>query len=176
MSDARLQAEISTFLIGGFETTGHTLSYTLLELAAHPQVQETLFRELVAAGLAPGKRVASLLAAEDSAMAMHAEAASQKTGDSAAARQLEYEDLGKLRYLDDVIRESMRLHSVGLTTLRQCAPRTMLVLLILGISFEIEEDTSRERERAESGACAVQQAGRLFVLTGQPCGHKYWTY
>ena len=52
LSDARVQAELAIFLIAGFETTGHTLAYALLELAANPRIQERVFQELVNAKLA----------------------------------------------------------------------------------------------------------------------------
>ena len=86
LSDARLQAEIGTFIMGGFETTAHTLSFTLAALAMHPAVQARLAEELNAAGL-----VASA---------------------ERPARQLAYNDLRALPYLCNVLRESMRMFPV----------------------------------------------------------------
>ena len=86
LPDARLQAEIGTFIMGGFETTAHTLSFTLAALAMHPAVQARLAAELDAAALIarPG----------------------------CPARQLEYDDLRGLPYLCNVLRESMRMFPV----------------------------------------------------------------
>ena len=86
LSDARLQAEIGTFIMGGFETTAHTLAFTLAALAMHPVVQARLAAELDAAGLV-GKA-------------------------ECPARQLEYDDLRGLPYLCNVLRESMRMFPV----------------------------------------------------------------
>ena len=86
LSEARLQAEIGTFIMGGFETTAHTLSFTLAALATHPAVQARLGSELDAAGLVARAEC--------------------------PARQLEYDDLRALPYLCNVLRESMRMFPV----------------------------------------------------------------
>ena len=86
LSDARLQAEIGTFIMGGFETTAHTLAFTLAALAMHPDVQARLAAELDAAGFV-GRA-------------------------ERPARQLEYDDLRGLPYLCNVLRESMRMFPV----------------------------------------------------------------
>jgi cytochrome P450 len=72
--------------MGGFETTAHTLSFTLFALAANPHVQARLAAELAAAGLLhrPG----------------------------GPARQLEPDDLRMLPYLCNVLKESMRMYPV----------------------------------------------------------------
>jgi len=72
--------------MGGFETTAHTLSFTLFALAANPHVQARLAAELAAAGLLhrPG----------------------------CPARQLEPDDLRMLPYLCNVLKESMRMYPV----------------------------------------------------------------
>ncbi|KAK9827287.1 hypothetical protein WJX81_000437 [Elliptochloris bilobata] len=86
LSDARLQAEIGTFIMGGFETTAHTLSFTLFALATYPAVQAKLAAELTDAGLVA------------------------RAG--RPARQLEFDDLRALPYLCNVLRESMRMFPV----------------------------------------------------------------
>ena len=52
-------AEIGTFLMGGFETTAHTLSFTLFCVANYAEVQDKFAAELGALGLlsTQGKRV-----------------------------------------------------------------------------------------------------------------------
>lgn len=74
-----------------FETTGHTIGWTLYEIAAHPEVQQRVAAELAAAGLlGPG------------------------------ARRLEYADLANLTYLNWALKESMRLHPVAATGSIRC--------------------------------------------------------
>ena len=77
-----------------FETTGHTLSYILLELAANPDLQERCVRELRTHGLA-----------SDPAR-------------SQGPRELEWDDLGQLTFMNNVIKEAMRLYPVGTGTIR----------------------------------------------------------
>jgi cytochrome P450 family 6 len=36
-----------TFIIGGFETSGSTLSFALYELALHPEIQQSLRAEIL---------------------------------------------------------------------------------------------------------------------------------
>ncbi|XP_047510752.1 cytochrome P450 6g1-like isoform X2 [Pieris napi] len=45
-SDDVVLAQAISFVFGGFETSGSTLSFALYELAYHPDVQEKLYREL----------------------------------------------------------------------------------------------------------------------------------
>lgn len=90
--------ELGAFLIAGFETTGHSLSYILLELACHPEVQDRLFQELQEHGLAAAGPAA------------------------APPKELEWDDLAALSYTNNVIKEAMRLHPVGTGTLRVYAP------------------------------------------------------
>ena len=81
-----MQAEIGTFIMGGFETTAHTLSFTLFAVATNPAVQARMAEELAAAGLI--------------------------TRHGIPARQLEYDNLRALPYLCNVLRESMRMFPV----------------------------------------------------------------
>ena len=80
-------AEIGTFLMGGFETTAHTLSFTLFCIANFAGVQDSIAAELGVLGLLSkqGKQV---------------------------ARRLQYGDLQQLTYLDTVLQESMRMFPV----------------------------------------------------------------
>ena len=55
IDDMRLGVEASVFLVAGFETSGHTLSFALFELAANPEWQQRAYEELLQLGLAgPG--------------------------------------------------------------------------------------------------------------------------
>lgn len=72
--------------MAGYETTAHTLSFTLFSIAAHAHVQNSLVKELEARGL--------LLS----------------TG--RPGRELTYDDLRKLPYLNAILKESMRIFPV----------------------------------------------------------------
>ena len=60
-------AVIGTFLMGGFETTAHTLSFMLFCIAHHAGVQDSIVAELGALGLLSkyGKHVAQKLQCGD---------------------------------------------------------------------------------------------------------------
>lgn len=43
--------QVAAFLVAGFETTAHSVSFALYEIARHPEVQQKLAAELAGAGL-----------------------------------------------------------------------------------------------------------------------------
>ena len=79
----QLQAEIGTFIMAGYETTAHTLSFTMHCIASNPIVQRGIYNE------------------------MQEQKLLDKRGD--ATRNIEYEDLPALKYLSAVLKESMRV-------------------------------------------------------------------
>lgn len=87
ITDERILSEIGILFVEGFETTGHTISWTLFNIATTPGVQERIAMELKSLGLLvePGHP---------------------------SPRVLELDDLKKLRYLTAVVKESMRTHPV----------------------------------------------------------------
>ncbi|BDA51402.1 probable cytochrome P450 4V2 [Coccomyxa sp. Obi] len=102
LSDAQLTAEIGTFLMGGFETTAHTLSFTVFCIANNLEVQDRITAELTSLGLLRGHDGKS------------------------ESRGLQYEDLPKLSYLDSVLKESMRMFPVVAGFPRLCAQPTQI--------------------------------------------------
>ena len=86
LTDRQLQAEVGTFIMGGFETTAHTLSFTLFCIATSPGVQEKIADELRDMGLL--------------------------NADGSLGRPIQAEDLNLLSYLSNVIKESMRMFPV----------------------------------------------------------------
>ena len=72
--------------MAGYETTAHTLSFTLYNIASHPRVQENIAKELVTIGLLMENGV--------------------------LGREPHYEDLKNLTYLSAVLKESMRMYPV----------------------------------------------------------------
>ena len=84
LPDEQIVAEIGTFLMGGLETTAHSLSFTLYCIATNPGVQEAIMRELIQNNLIPTAGSCFPL--------------------------LQYDHLIQLRYLDAVLKESMRMY------------------------------------------------------------------
>ncbi|XP_025097140.1 cytochrome P450 4A24-like [Pomacea canaliculata] len=76
-----LRNEVNTFMFAGHDTTASAIAWTLYSLAQHPQYQQKVQEELDC-----------LLAGRQS-------------------DDIEWEDLQKLEYLTQVIKEGMRLHS-----------------------------------------------------------------
>lgn len=81
--DEQLQAEMGTFIMAGYETTAHTLSFTLHCIASNANVQENIIREF---------RLHDILDC-----------------DGQMRRNIEYSDLANLKYLGAVLKESMRI-------------------------------------------------------------------
>ena len=79
-------AEIGTFLMGGFETTAHTLSFTIFCIANSTKSQDRIAAELTSLGLLDAN--------------------------GNEARMLQFEDLQGLTYIDSVLKESMRMFPV----------------------------------------------------------------
>eukprot|EP00210_Caulerpa_lentillifera_P006594 g6299.t1 len=79
LSQKMLKGELATAIVGGVDTTSHQLGWTFALLAAHPYVVDKLIDELQSHGLY-GKN----------------------------AREVEFEDLSNLSYLDAVVKEGMR--------------------------------------------------------------------
>ncbi|DBA86903.1 hypothetical protein WJX79_003539 [Trebouxia sp. C0005] len=87
LSQDRMAAEIGIFFLAGFETTGHSGAWLLYLLSQHPEVEAKICQELDQHGLLV-------------------------TPDRPNPRQVTYDDLAKLTYLDMAIKESMRLFPV----------------------------------------------------------------
>ena len=83
VDDEQVQAEIGTFIMAGYETTAHTLSFTLHSIASNEEVQQSI----------------------------HQEFQRHRIFDEAnnSLRDIEYADLPALTYLGAVLKESMRM-------------------------------------------------------------------
>ncbi|GMH41139.1 hypothetical protein BSKO_09049 [Bryopsis sp. KO-2023] len=75
-----MHVEMAVFMVGGTDTTGHQLGWIMMCLCTHPEVQERVFDELVENGLT-GK----------------------------GCRDSEYGDLANLTYLNQVLKEGLRI-------------------------------------------------------------------
>ena len=87
LSDPQLVAEFGTMVMGGFETTAHTLSFSLMCISTHPSVEAAVTSELNALGLL-------------------------KSPMRPQPRHLEFEDLKNMPHLTNAIREAMRMFPV----------------------------------------------------------------
>uniref|UniRef100_A0A1B0GK49 Cytochrome n=1 Tax=Lutzomyia longipalpis TaxID=7200 RepID=A0A1B0GK49_LUTLO len=76
-----VKTEAGTLILTGFESTALSLSYCILMIAMHPNVQERLYDEIISV-----------------------------TGNS--YDNVNYEDIGKFRYMEQVIKETLRLFPV----------------------------------------------------------------
>ena len=88
LTPGQLTGEVATFIMGGFETTAHSLAFTLLRLAGCPGALAAVEAELEAAGLLVRKGGGSLV----------------------PGRALAHADLRALPSSLAAIREAMRLH------------------------------------------------------------------
>ncbi|OJT08114.1 hypothetical protein TRAPUB_969 [Trametes pubescens] len=103
---------VNTFIMVGHETTAGSLSFTLLELARRPEVQEKLRDEIRRVG-----------------------------------RDLSYDDIQRLEYLDAVVKEGLRLHPASPQTER-VALRDDVIPLSKPITTAAGETLSSIRVRA----------------------------
>ncbi|CAL8464267.1 g3802 [Coccomyxa elongata] len=84
LPDDRIAAEIGVFFTGGFETTGHTIAWALFMITQHPEVEAKVLAELASLGL-------------------------MATITQPTPRAMEYDDIAKLTYTTNAIKESMRM-------------------------------------------------------------------
>jgi cytochrome P450 len=84
VSEARVLSEIGILFVEGFETTGHTTSWTLFNIATHPEAQRRIAEELDSLGLL------------------------WKAG-CPPPRELELDDLKRLPFLSACTKEAMRM-------------------------------------------------------------------
>ncbi|KDD73489.1 cytochrome P450, partial [Helicosporidium sp. ATCC 50920] len=88
LTDEYMLPEITAFLVAGSDTTSHTMSFASWLIAAHPHVEARICEELASLGLLA-------------------------TAAKPIPRAVEWEDLGKLKYLNAVVKETMRLLPVS---------------------------------------------------------------
>ncbi|GAB4815786.1 hypothetical protein N2152v2_002832 [Parachlorella kessleri] len=95
LPDERLLPEIATFFIAGFDTTGHTMAWTLYLLSRHPEAEARVCQELEEYGLLASPA-------------------------NPTPRLVEYEDLSKLVFLSACVKESMRMLPVTAEASSRC--------------------------------------------------------
>eukprot|EP00884_Botryococcus_braunii_P001263 jgi/Botrbrau1/11137/Bobra.331_1s0007.1 len=112
LSDDVLVPQIGIFFAAGFETTAHTLAWVLYCLSQHREVEAKLVDELAALGLLA-------------------------SSGNPKPRQVEWEDLPKLVYLEAVIKEALRFYTVaGIGTTREACAN-----IVLGGRYNIPKGT-----------------------------------
>ncbi|CAL5224557.1 g7259 [Coccomyxa viridis] len=94
LTDAKMFPEIAALFFAGVDTTGHTGTFCLFAISQHPEVEAKIVEELQSHGLLA-------------------------TAENPDPRQLTYPDLGKLTYLQAVIKETLRMYPpVGIGQVR----------------------------------------------------------
>ncbi|KAJ8083028.1 hypothetical protein PM082_008891 [Marasmius tenuissimus] len=114
MSDEELYAQMLIIFLAGHETTANSISWTLLELSRHPEIQEKLRNEI-------RKKERQLIS----------EGRSQS--------EFTAEDFESLSYLNAVVKESMRYHPVAIHS-----PRMALVDDCIPLSKSIKLTNGKE--------------------------------
>ncbi|KAF8130328.1 cytochrome P450 [Boletus edulis] len=112
LSDEELLAQIHTLLLAGQESIGTTTSFILLELARNPKIQSMLRDEI-----------------------RRTEATTRERG----SPHLTATDLEAMPYLNAVLKEGLRFHPIGTTSLRMAMDDDILPLSkpILGVSGDM---------------------------------------
>ncbi|KAL0067427.1 hypothetical protein AAF712_005412 [Marasmius tenuissimus] len=114
LSDEELYAQMLVMFIAGHETTANSLSWSLLEIARHPEVQDRLRKEI-----------------RDKERQIISEGRSA-SGFTAA-------DLDSLSYMNAILKESMRYHPVAIRL-----PKMALVDDCLPLSESVKTTSGRE--------------------------------
>lgn len=103
-NDTELMAQCFTFFLAGFETSSTVLSFLVYELAKNQEVQEKLYIEI------------------------------RETNVKLDGKKLTYDIMQKMRYMDQVISEGLRMWPPGANTDRMCAK-----------DYEYDDGTNRFR-------------------------------
>ncbi|KAK9811231.1 hypothetical protein WJX72_000390 [[Myrmecia] bisecta] len=161
LPDEELLAQFGILFIAGFETTGHTIAWALYHISQHPEVEAKIAFELDGLGLLV-------------------------TPQNPHPCEMTYGDLGKLKYLGMVIKESMRmLPATADGTVHVCkagdrrlGPHLIPQGVPVWVPFYAVQNSSTlwdkphefipERLAAEMGGPAGVQASEHNLLTLQP--------
>ncbi|EAT46155.1 AAEL002638-PA [Aedes aegypti] len=111
MTDNEMIAQAFVFFLAGFETVSTTLTFLIYDLVVNKDVQQRLYEEIVA------------------------------TNDSLQGKLLNYDTLQKMKYLDMVLSESMRIRPAAATLDRLCV-RDYEVDDGQGLKFTINKGTA----------------------------------
>ncbi|XP_021258166.1 cholesterol 24-hydroxylase isoform X2 [Numida meleagris] len=123
--DENILDNFITFFVAGHETTANQLSFTVMALSQHPEIMESWSRVL------PGSIVLCahyciLIQGTSSGRLPGNQVQAEVDEVLGAKRDIEYEDLGKLKYLSQVLKESMRLYPPVPGTVRWTGKETVI--------------------------------------------------
>lgn len=94
-----LRSELAILVLGGMDSTGHQLSWVLAMVASHPEIAEKIIQELEANGLYGSN-----------------------------CKEVRFEDLGNLLYLNAVIKEGFRIAHALTSSIYRQLPEDMTLL------------------------------------------------
>ncbi|KAK1219199.1 hypothetical protein PQX77_018095, partial [Marasmius sp. AFHP31] len=148
MSDEELYSQMLIIFLAGHETTANSISWTLLELSRHPEIQEKLRNEI-------REKERQLLLSE---------------GRVGSECQFTAEDFESLPYLNAVVKESMRYHPVAIHS-----PRMALVDDVIPLSKIIklangEEVKEIPVERGQKVVISIAGYNRSKDVWGEDAG------
>lgn len=108
ISERQIRDHINLIIFGGHDTSGYTLAMTILMLAMHPDVDKRVLDEL-----------------------------NEVLGDYPIDTDLTMEQINKLVYLEQVIKETLRMHPVGPVLMRYCSEDTPIRDTIIPAGTEV---------------------------------------
>lgn len=108
VTDEEIRDQVNFILFAGQDTSSYTIAITILMLAIHPKVEQSVMDEL-----------------------------NEILGDQTADSDITMEHINKLDYLEQVIKETLRLHPVVPMVFRRCTEDTSLENFIIPRDTEI---------------------------------------
>eukprot|EP00798_Chlamydomonas_sp_ICE-L_P006975 gene6975-2539_t len=101
MADELIQTNLSGMMIAGFDTSAHSITWSLYDIARHPGVQAKICKDLEEVNLLHRKG-------------------------KPATGSLEFDNLASFPYFNAVLKECMRFHLVAGGTIRQTVTETVM--------------------------------------------------
>lgn len=108
VSDQEIRDQVHLIIFGGHDTSSFTIAMAILLLAMHPQIEQKVINEL-----------------------------NEVLGDQPTDSHLTMEQINRLIYLEQVIKETLRIHPVAPVLLRHCTEDTALENFTIPAGSEI---------------------------------------
>lgn len=118
LSDEELMGQMTTLMFAGHETTSVQTTWILYALAHNPRVQDKLRSEIRALRASKGLQTQTRTQPGTDTSVVEEKGEEEEQDDDDSARELTYEELLSLKYLDNVVNEGLRRYSAIHTTSR----------------------------------------------------------